>query len=508
MHQVPKVTMPQLGESVAEGTIGRWLKQVGDHVTKYEPIVEVITDKVNAEVPSPFEGTLAQILVEEGATVPNGAEIAVIEEAAVPTGEVVAAAPHGPVAAVPERPAPELGPAGSDERSVEEMRAAPPPAASASVAAAAVSPSAAPASFEPSPEPRGEYRGSVTPAVRRLARENGVDLALVRGTGHGGRVTREDVLAYVEARQRGAPAGEPSASAGQPAPSAAPTPAAPPMPAAPAAPAMAPAPPAAPAAPVVAPAPPTAPAAPAMAPAPPAVIGEGDELKPMTQMRRGIAAQMTRALAVPMAYVTLEVDMSGVVALREAVKREYEAREGVGLSYTAFVTKAAVEALRRHPDVNAHWTDQGLLRRAHVNIGIAVAVDDGLIVPVIHDADRLSINGLNRAIADLAARARANRLRVDDLQGGTFTVDNTGWFGSIVSQPIVNVPEVALLTMEAIQRRPVVVDTPSGEAIAIRPMMYICASFDHRATDGAQMGRFMQDVKHWLEAVDTQTAIW
>ncbi len=477
---MPKVTMPQLGESVAEGTIGRWLKQVGDHVTKYEPIVEVITDKVNAEVPSPFEGTLAQILVEEGATVPNGAEIAVIEEVGVPTGEAVAAAPRGAVAAaaVPERRAPELGPAESDERSVEEMRAAPP--------------STAPASFEPSPEPRGEYRGPVTPAVRRLARENGVDLALVRGTGHGGRVTREDVLAYVEARQRGVPAGETPTTASQPAPSvAAPTPAGPAAPAARVAPSAA-----------------AAQATPAMASAPPAVIGEGDELKPMTQMRKGIAAQMTRALAVPMAYVTLEVDMSGVVALREAVKREYEAREGVGLSYTAFVTKAAVEALRRHPDVNAHWTDQGLLRRAHVNIGIAVAVDDGLIVPVIHDADRLSINGLNRAVADLAARARANRLRLDDLQGGTFTVDNTGWFGSIVSQPIVNVPEIAILTMEAIQRRPVVVDTPTGEAIAIRPMMYICASFDHRATDGAQMGRFMQDVKRWLEAVDTQTAIW
>ncbi len=493
---MPKVTMPQLGESVAEGTIGRWLKQVGDHVTKYEPIVEVITDKVNAEVPSPFEGTLAQILVEEGATVPNGAEIAVIEEAAVPTGEAVAAAPRGAVAAaaVPERQAPELGPAGSDERSVEEMRVAPPPAAPAPSEAAAVLPSAASASFEPSPEPREEYRGPVTPAVRRLARENGVDLALVRGTGHGGRVTREDVLAYVEARQRGVPAGE-TPTAGQPAPSVAPpTPAGPAGPAAPAA--------------RIAPSAAAAPAATAMAPAPPAVIGEGDELKPMTQMRKGIAAQMTRALAVPMAYVTLEVDMSGVVALREAVKREYEAREGVGLSYTAFVTKAAVEALRRHPDVNAHWTDQGLLRRAHVNVGIAVAVDDGLIVPVIHDADRLSINGLNRAVADLAARARANRLRLDDLQGGTFTVDNTGWFGSIVSQPIVNVPEIAILTMEAIQRRPVVVDTPTGEAIAIRPMMYICASFDHRATDGAQMGRFMQDVKRWLEAVDAQTAIW
>jgi 2-oxoisovalerate dehydrogenase E2 component (dihydrolipoyl transacylase) len=237
-------------------------------------------------------------------------------------------------------------------------------------------------------------------------------------------------------------------------------------------------------------------------------MGEGDFLEPLTQMRRGIAAQMTRAASVPMAYLTLEVDMSGVVALRERLKREYEAREGIGLSYVAFVTKAAVEALRRHPGINAHWTDQGLLRRAHINVSVAVAVDDGLIAPVIHDADRLSINGLNHAVAELAERARANRLRLEDLQGGTFTVDNTGWFGSVVSQPIVNVPEIAILTMEAIQRRPVVVDTPAGEAIAIRPRMYICSSFDHRATDGAQMGRFMQDVKRWLESVDEQTAVW
>jgi 2-oxoisovalerate dehydrogenase E2 component (dihydrolipoyl transacylase) len=329
----------------------------------------------------------------------------------------------------------------------------------------------------------------VTPAVRRLARENGVDLAMVRGTGHGGRVTREDVLNFVASRAGIAPSAAGSPAAPPPvfaAPMTAPAQGASAFPP--------------PVAPPAAPGPSTG--------APPAVLGEGDQLKPMTQMRRGIATQMARAVSVPMAYLTLEVDMSGVVALRDAMKREYEAREGIGLSYVAFVTKAAVEALRRHPDINGHWTDQGLLRRAHINVSVAVAVDDGLIAPVIHDADRLSINGLNRAVVDLADRARGNRLRLEDLQGGTFTVDNTGWFGSVVSAPIVNVPEIAILTMEAIQRRPVVVDTPVGEAIAIRPMMYICSSFDHRATDGAQMGRFMQDVKRWLESVDAQTAIW
>ena len=546
---MPRVTMPQLGESVAEGTIGRWLKQVGDRVTKYEPIVEVITDKVNAEVPSPFEGVLSEILVEEGATVPNGAEIAVIEEAGVEAAQVpVPASPQEATAAADQpasagqsvtaeqtasagqpaaetpakgeasaaRPAPapatERGPAGSDEESMTGPRngtgpaPAQPAAASPASAASRSGPAPAPAATSPAGE---EYRGPVTPAVRRLARENDVDLGQVRGTGHGGRVTREDVMAFVEARARGerTPAAEvpPSGAGGVPAPqgvppaavpSAAPTPPQP-SPFAGSTAATQPAPQA-----------PFAAQPPSAGPAPALQLAEGDELKPMTQMRKGIAAQMTRAAAVPLAYLTLEVDMSGAVGLRERVKREYEAREGIGLSYVAIVTKAVVEALRRNPDLNGHWTDQGLIRRARVNVGIAVAVEDGLIVPVIHDADRLSISGLNHAVADLAARARSNRLRLDDLQGGTFTVDNTGWIGSIVSAPIVNTPEVAIMTMEAIQRRPVVVETGTGEAIAIRPMMYICSAFDHRATDGAQMGRFMHDVKVWLEAVDETTAIW
>ncbi len=513
---MPRVTMPQLGESVAEGTIGRWLKQVGDRVTKYEPIVEVITDKVNAEVPSPFEGVLSEILVEEGATVPNGAEIAVIEEAGAAQGQVpvlasppeVTAGVAQPAAAAPapaaasEQPATqaaprdhavtvERGPAGADEESMTGPRNGSGPSAPVSAGAGAA-PSAAPAPA--STAPAGEaYRGPVTPAVRRLAREHDVDLGRVHGTGHGGRVTRDDVMAFIEARSNGAPTAAPAAVAAPPGAAAGPAPA----------PASA-----------LAPAPMFASAAPSAAWQQPAQLStapqlaDGDELRPMTQMRKGIAAQMTRAASVPLAYLTLEVDMSGAVALRERVRREYEAREGIGLSYVAIVTKAVVEALRRNPDLNAHWTDQGLIRRARVNVGIAVAVEDGLIVPVIHDADRLSISGLNHAVVDLAARARSNRLRLDDLQGGTFTVDNTGWFGSIVSAPIVNTPEVAILTMEAIQRRPVVVDTAGGEAIAIRPMMYICSAFDHRATDGAQMGRFMQDVKAWLEAVDERTAIW
>ena len=229
----------------------------------------------------------------------------------------------------------------------------------------------------------------------------------------------------------------------------------------------------------------------------------------MTPMRKAIVAQMVKAKSTaPHAYTTVEVDMSGVVALRDSAKAAYQSREGVALSFVPFVTKAVVEALRRHPDLNAHWTDQGVLRRHRINIGIAVAVDDGLVVPVIHDADTLSISGLNKAVQDLAGRARAGRLMLEDIQAGTFTVNNTGWFGSVASQPIVNVPEVAILSMEAIVKRPVVIETPHGDTIGIRPMMNVCVSFDHRATDGAQIGRFVADVRKWLESVDADTPIW
>jgi 2-oxoisovalerate dehydrogenase E2 component (dihydrolipoyl transacylase) len=237
-------------------------------------------------------------------------------------------------------------------------------------------------------------------------------------------------------------------------------------------------------------------------------VADGDSLKPASPMRKAIAAQMTRALQVPVAFVTIEVDMSAVVAFRDANRGRYQAQEGIGLSYVAFVTKAAVEALRRHPDFNAHYTEEGHWLRKHVNVGVAVAVDDGLVVPVIHDADTLSIHGLNKQIYELADRARTGKLRLDDIQGGTFTVDNTGWTGSILTQPIINAPEVAIVTMEAIVKRPVVVQTPGGDALAIRPVMNMCLGIDHRATDGAQAGRFIGDVKTWLESVDGGTPIW
>ena len=521
-----KVRMPQLGESVAEGTIGKWLKQPGDSVAKYEPLLEVITDKVNAEVPSPYEGVLKEILVEEGATVPNNAEIAVIETSeesatGTPTAASAPAAAPAP-AAVQAAPAggpePAHGPAGSDERPTREPALAataqsqasstapsaapgstPPPANSLAPA----QPPSAPASTAPSPataaaELPGSADARITPAVRRLLREHGLEPALIVGTGGGGgRITREDVLDYVEAQRTGKAVNAQRPAAAEAAPAAPSAPSAP----APSAPSgLAPS--------VQHAAAPSGPAAGARAVSIAFPAGTDEVLVPMTQMRKGIAAQMTRALQIPHAYVHMEADVTSLVRLRTALQADYRSREGVSLSYVPFVIKAAVEALKRRGTFNAQWTDQGLLAKRRVNVGVAVAVDEGLIVPVIRDVDQLSINGINHAIADVAARARANRLRVDDFGGGTFTVDNTGWFGSNLTMPIINAPEVAILTMEAITKRPVVLETPGGDVIAIRPVMNMVMGIDHRANDGAQAAAFLREVKEWLEAVGPETSVY
>jgi 2-oxoisovalerate dehydrogenase E2 component (dihydrolipoyl transacylase) len=493
---VAKVTMPQLGESVAEGTIGKWLKQPGDHVDKYEPLLEVITDKVNAEVPSPFEGVLKEILAEEGATVPNNAEIAVIETAddgasngsgPAEAKEASAPAPAPAAAAAPDdAPSAEVpGPAGSDESpngSSAASVAAPAPTAAAPAPSAAAATASAPTATA-APAANGDPDARMTPAVRRLLREHGLSAEQIVGTGGGGRITRDDVLAVVETIRTG---GQP------PAPTAAQPAATQPAPAAP---------------PTAAPAPAARPAAPTGATV---TFPEGaDEvLVPMTQMRKGIAAQMTRALLAPHAYVQMEVDVTRLMAVREGAKKGYQAKEGMSLSYVPFVVKAAAEALKRNPTFNAHWTDDGLLAKRRVNIGVAVAVDDGLIVPVIRDADTLSIHGLNLAITDVANRARANKLRVDDFGGGTFTVDNTGYLGTNLVMPILNVPEVGIVTMEAITKRPVVQSTPDGDVIAIRPIMNMVLGVDHRANDGAGGAALLRDIKAWLESVGPDTPIY
>jgi len=501
---VAKVTMPQLGESVAEGTIGKWLKQPGDHVAKYEPLLEVITDKVNAEVPSPYEGILKEILVEEGATVPNNAEIAVIEEAGSGNGasSKAAEAPaattapaEAPKAAPEPEPEPAHGPAGSDERPVSD---APTPAPTLTpVPTAMPMASSAPTattSTEPAELP-GNADARMTPAVRRLLREHGLQAAMIVGTGGGGRITREDVTDYVESQRTGAPVGKQNAAGGQAAVSA----------------------PSAPASTPSAPAP--APAAPAAASTAPSVAttaspgitfppGADEVLVPMTQMRKGIAAQMTRALQVPHAYVQMEVDVTNLVRFRDRNKKAYADREGLPLSFVPFVIKASAEALKRNPTLNAHWTEQGLLAKRRINVGVAVALDDGLIVPVVRDVDGLSISGLNKAIADVSARARGGKLKIDDFGGGTFTVDNTGWLGTNMVMPIINVPEVAIVTMDRITKRPVVVESPDGDVIAIRSIMNMVLAVDHRANDGAGGAALLRDIKSWLEGVGPDTAIY
>ena len=504
-----KVTMPQLGESVAEGTIGKWLKQPGDHVAKYEPLLEVITDKVNAEVPSPYEGVLREILVEEGATVPNNAEIAVIEEVGAAESAAPAAKPGTAAAAAPAAPT-SGAPAASTERTPAPAPAdaetpAPGPANPASTVTTATATAAAVPAAASSNGPAGsderalhELPGNadarMTPAVRRLLREHGLSAAQIVGTGGGGRITREDVTDFVESQRTGRPVGRQDAAGAATGPTAATAPVAPSGPQAAAALATA-----AAAVPVTA------------TRAAPGIVfpaGADEVLVPMTQMRKGIAAQMTRALQVPHAYVQMEVDVTSLVRLRDRSKKDFQAREGVSLSFVPFVVKASAEALRRNPTFNAHWTENGLLAKRRVNIGIAVAVSDGLIVPVIRDVDGLSIAGINRAIAEVSDRARANKLRIDDFGGGTFTVDNTGWLGTNMVMPIINVPEVGIVTMDRITKRPVVVETPEGDVIAVRSIMNMVLGVDHRANDGAGGAALLRDIKAWLEAVGPDTAIY
>jgi 2-oxoisovalerate dehydrogenase E2 component (dihydrolipoyl transacylase) len=340
-----------------------------------------------------------------------------------------------------------------------------PAAAAEAPAAPQPEPAAAPASESPAaPAPPAEPaapsgpRQRLSPVVRRLAEEHGIDPGQIQGSGEGGRVTREDVLAYVAGRETAAPAAE--------APAAETTPAAPPE------------------------APPTP------APAPAAADGAREELVRLTPMRRSIAEHMTRSLATsPHAWTLQEVDVTDLVRYREAEKEGFQRRNGAPLTYLPFVTQVVCDALAEFPFLNASWTDDGIVLKRYVHMGIAVAVPDGLLVPVVRDADRLGFADLARAIADLAERARTKRLKPDEVAGGTFTLNNTGATGSIASQPIINQPQAAILTTEAIVRRPVVI----GEGIAVRHMMNMCLSFDHRIIDGMTAGRFLGFVKEHLE---------
>jgi len=430
MGETTRVVMPQLGESVHEGTISKWLVKPGDQVTEFEPMLEVDTDKVNAEVPAPVSGILREILAKEGETVQAGAEIAVVELGG-----------DGKVTATPEAPAP----APKTDLPKTEREA---PAPRAEKEAPAPPAAAAPPPAERADDSSEPHRYS--PGVQMAASELHVDLSKVTGTGMGGRVTKKDVQDFA-ARAKAAPA-------------------------------------------------PSAPAQPAAA-----APSEGDQVVQLSRVRRLIAENMTRAkTTIPHAWQTQEADMSGVVANRNANKGAFQKQEGFSLTYLPYVMAAAISALREHPEVNSTFNETELIVHRDINLGISVGLEDTLLVPVIRRADGLSIAGLARAVNDVASRAKTKQLKADDLVGATFTVNNSGTFGTLFSYSVINPGQAGILTMEAIVERPVAVNGMIG----IKPMMYLCFSFDHRVLDGLQAARFLTSARKWLEAVDLETPVY
>jgi 2-oxoglutarate dehydrogenase E2 component (dihydrolipoamide succinyltransferase) len=413
------VVMPQMGESIVEGTLTKWLKKPGELIARDEPLFEISTDKVDTEIPSPAAGTLAEILVEEGKTVGINTVVARISEAGqAPAPGKAAAAPEPPVAA------------------------APPPAAPA--------PPAEPvAAAQPAPpvEPV-EPAGPLSPLVRKMARELNLDLTQVKGTGAGGRITKQDVEAYTAAQ---------------------PQPAAPPPP-------------------------PAAPAAPA--PLPPAGQAK-TRVEPMSQMRIKIAEHMVLSKRTSAHVTTIHrVDMTKVARLRERHKAQFQAAYGFGLTYLPFIVRATVAGLRQYPLLNASLDNNNIIYHNEIHVGIAVALENGLIVPVIRGADEKNVLGLQRSIVDLAARARSRQLKPDEVTGGTFSITNFGSFGSLIGTPVINQPQVAIMGVGTVDKTPVVID----DAIAIRSICHLSLSFDHRLIDGALADQFMTKVKQVLES--------
>jgi len=441
MGKTTRVVMPQLGESVHEGTISRWLVKPGDRVVEFEPMLEVDTDKVNAEVPAPVSGILREILAKEGETVQAGAEIAIVE-----TGG------EGKVTATPEAPAPAPK---SETPKVEAEAPSPPRGEGRGEGLKPATTASAPRGQSPgeglkpatTAEPAGPHRYS--PGVQMAASDLKVDLFQVSGTGLGGRITKKDVQDFA-ARAKAQPAGQPTN---------------------------------------------TVPIAP----------GEGDQVVQLTRVRRLIAENMARSKAtIPHAWQTQEADMSGVVANRNANKAAFQKQEGFSLTYLPYVMAAAISALREHPEVNSTFNETELIVHRDINLGISVGMEDTLLVPVVRRADSLSIAGLARAVNDLAGRARGKQLKADELSGGTFTVNNSGTFGTLFSYSVINPGQAGILTMEAIVERPVAVNG----LIGIKPMMYLCFSFDHRVLDGLQAARFLTSCRKWLEAVSLDTPVY
>ena len=450
--------MPQLGETVTEGTVTKWMKAVGDTVTRDEPLFEVSTDKVDSEVPSPAAGVLTEILVPEGDTVEVGVVLAKIGDDVGAEEAPAAAAPPAEAAAQEPAPAPAQEPA--PEPPAAPAAAPPPPSAPAGRAPQPATPAPPPAA------PGSSDALVLSPVVRKLLAENGLDPAGVTGTGVGGRITREDVLKVVDARHA------PGSSAALP-PTAAPAPA--------------------------------AAAAPAAAPAAPALRGAGDQIVPFSNMRRRTAEHMVRSKSTsPHAFIAYETDFENVERVRKAWGERFKAEEGFSLTYLPFVARAAVEAMRDFPLLNSSVVDDSLVVHMEVNLGIAVDLsNEGLIVPVIHRAEEVTLRGIARRIRDLAGRARNRQLNADDITGGTFSITNDGPFGTFFTVPIINQPQVAILATDGIARRPVVVTHADGsESIAIHSTGVLGVSWDHRAVDGAYVSSFLARVAELLASRD------
>ena len=451
------VVMPQMGVSVSEGTITKWLKQEGEQVEADESLLEISTDKVDTEVPSPASGTLTQILVQEGETVDVGTKLAVIG------GDGAAAAPKEDV------PEPATAQAAAESAAVSDAPSTPPTADT--VEEAKPAPAAASETTEP---PSTNGKTFVSPVVAKIASEHGVDPSQVQGTGRGGRVTKKDILSFIESS---GPA---------------------------AAPAEAPIQPEAPQTP--------APTRQAAVPAPvaaPAAAQVGETFEPMTAMRRGIAEHMRRSLDTS-AHVTsaIEVDMSKVAAIRAKLKKEYQQSYGVNPTYLIFVARAAAETLREYPWINGELRGDQIVTRSYVNLGFAVELQDGkgLIVPVVKNAETLNLLGMAKAVTDIAQRARDKKLLPDEVQGGTFTITNPGGYGTFHGTPVISQPQAAILGTYAVVKRPWVIQDDMGEdVIAIRPIMNLTLTYDHRLVDGALAGRFLRDLREKLQTWDEST---
>jgi pyruvate dehydrogenase E2 component (dihydrolipoamide acetyltransferase) len=470
------VLMPQMGESITEGTVVKWLKKVGDSVQRDEPLLEISTDKVDAEIPSPAAGVVTEILAKEGDTVAVNSVLARLGEAGeVSAGASAAAAASAPAQAAPEAPRQveaqpsqangDSRPLTSQTSAAPQPQAAPPQPPAQALAMPAVA---------PAQEAAGKARSS--PLVRNIAREHSINLDEVPGTGLGGRVTKDDILGFLEQR-KGAPAAAPAVA---PAPAPAPTPAPAPV---------VPAPPAAPA--------PSAPAVPAFA------AGDRVTIEQMSNMRRRIAENMLNSRRTSAHVTTIfEIDFTNIARLRERAKKQFETQNGAKLTYLPFVIKATVDALKALPIVNSSVEGENIVYKHDYNIGIAVALDWGLIVPVIKQADALSLTGLARASQDLANRARSKQLKPDEVSGGTFSITNFGLFGGYTAAPIINQPQVAILGLGGVHKKPWVIETDDGDAIAIRHIAAVSLSFDHRVIDGAVADNFLANIKKTIETTD------